>query len=177
MRALQTCQDPYDFKLPDYQEEDAEIISGIFRLTGWIDQNDGSKRRDKDDPAANDIRYPQNTIGLRVARKLKLSSDKDHRNWFVGKETDPVLTSRTWRSFQKREDQEPDQTGQRLSARLSFLKYLCLKLDCEIIIEVGVTRKLTYYLENENNSKRFNQIYLLSADGTLRSTDANNEFR
>jgi hypothetical protein len=33
MRALQTWQDPYDFKITDYQGDDAEIKFGIFRLT------------------------------------------------------------------------------------------------------------------------------------------------
>lgn len=170
MFALQTCSDPQDFKLPDYEEEDMEIESHPFRLEGWISDDYETKRLDGMDPFANAIDYPPITIGSRFANILGLTADKEKRIWTTADHKE-ALISEIWASFSRGRDETSEQSGNRMKASLEFLKVVCTKMNRSIIFEVAVTRELELGSEKQDNRKRHNKILILSADGKLRTTD------
>jgi hypothetical protein len=175
LRALATCSDPYDYKLPYFDEEDMEIESGIFQLKGWINEHHNSKELDEFDPYADEIDYPPYSLGSPIAEQLGLSVDPDEKTWEVVHTSENVLSCDTWNSHRERRDEEPDQSGMRLKAKLSFLKELCLTLDYDLIFDVGIKRDISYRYDREKReyAKPQHKIFILSADGKLRTTAAN----
>ncbi|MNT02789.1 hypothetical protein D3C72_1372970 [compost metagenome] len=175
LRALATCSDPYDYKLPYFEEEDMEIESGLFQLKGWINERHVSKELDEFDPYADNIDYPPYSLGSTIAEKLGLSPDPDGKTWQIAHSTEIALSCETWSSHREGRDEEPDQSGMRLKAKLSFLKGLCSTLGCDLIFDVGIKRDISYRYDREKReyAKPLHKIFILSADGKLRTTGAN----
>jgi hypothetical protein len=177
MRALETCSDPYDYKLPDYEEENMEIKSDIFTLIGWIKRESVSKRLDEYDPSADNIDYPPYEIGSEIISKLNLSAKDDFKIWYSPISPSPSLKCEIWSSHRAGRDENPDHAGKRLKASLEFLKYLCSTIDCELIIVVGIERNIAYKYQSREKEYEYikpkHQIFILSSDGTIRSTGKN----
>lgn len=175
LRALATSSDPFDYKLPYFDEKDMEIESASFQLKGWINERHNSKGLDQFDPYADQINYPPYSLGSTIAEKLGLSADPDGKTWKIDNSTELAMYCETWRSLRERRDEETDQSGMRMKAKLSFLKELCSTLDYEIIFDVGIKREINYRYNREKREyvKSQHKIFILSADGKLRTTGAN----
>lgn len=177
MRALETCSDPYDYKLPDYKEENMEIKSDIFTLIGWIKRESISKRLDEYDPFADNIDYPPYEIGSEIISKMNLSAKDDLKIWYSPISPSPSLKCEIWSSHRAGRDENPDHAGKRLKASLEFLKYLCSTIDCELIIVVGIERNIAYKYQSREKEYEYlkpkHKILILSSDGTIRSTGKN----
>jgi hypothetical protein len=81
LRALETCSNRHDYKLPDYLEERVEIDSGIFKLKGVIDNPDSLKGIDEFDPYAANLSYPPFSFGEPFLKDLGLTSEDDGKTW------------------------------------------------------------------------------------------------
>jgi len=179
LRALATCSDSDDYKLPYYGEESMEIESGIFRLRGWIIERHNSKELDQFDPYADEIDYPPYTLGPSIADQLGLSADADGKTWQISHSSENVLSCETWSSHREGREEEPDQSGMRLKSKLSFLKQLCSTLGYELIFEVRIGRDISHRYDRKKSefTKPQHKIFILSADGKLRNTAANYQLR
>ncbi len=179
LRALATCSDPHDYKLPNYGEENMEIDSDVFQLHGWINERSISKRLDEFDPYADRVDYPPYTLGDAIKERLGLTLDHEGKLWFANNFNEIALICETWASYRERRDEEPDQSGMRLKANLSFLKDLCNKLDCELIFDVGIKREISY--RHSSSERKYaepqHKIFILSEDGTFRTTEKSNQLR
>ncbi|MET3030526.1 hypothetical protein [Flavobacterium johnsoniae] len=179
MRALQTCSDPNDFKLPDYEEERMEIRSNPFELKGWIKKDYGSKRLDEYDPYAENVDYPPYRIGSDVAAKLNLSLENDGKSWFLPLSSNPDVECEIWSTYSMERDQTPDQSGSRVKASLKFLKELCTVFNCDLILEVSIKRDISYRYRSREEKyeylKPINKLFILSSDGELRTTTTNHK--
>lgn len=175
LRALATCSDPHDYKLPYFHEDDMEIESGSFQLKGWINERHNSKELDEFDPYADEINYPPYSLGSTIIENLGLLADPDGKTWQIDHSSEIVLSCETWSSHREGRDEEPDQSGMRLKAKLSFLKELCSTLGHDLIFDVGIERDLSYRYDREKReyAKPQHKIFILSADGKLRSTSTN----
>ncbi|WP_029034556.1 hypothetical protein [Salinimicrobium terrae] len=177
MRALSTCSDCHDFKIPDYKENRVEIASGIFKLEGWILDLDFRKGLDELDPYGKDIGYPPFSLGEKFLKRLNLHSDNDGKTWYFS-EGAIGLKCDTWRSDLEDYDEEPEQHGMRLSASLELLKKLCETYNCNLIFEINISRNISYKFRSKDDKYEYlthHKIYLLSADGRLKSTTENFE--
>ena len=152
LRALATSSDPFDYKLPYFNEKDMEIESASFQLKGWINERHNSKGLDQFDPYADQIDYPPYSLGSTIAEKLGLSADPDGKTWKIDNSTELAMYCETWRSLRERRDEETDQSGMRMKAKLSFLKELCSTLDYEIIFDVGIKREINYRYNRSNRT-------------------------
>lgn len=179
MRALHTCSDPDDFKLPDYEEKRMEIRSNPFELKGWIKKDYGSKRLDEHDPYAENVDFPPYMIGGDISEKLNLSAEKDGKLWYLPLSSNPDVECEIWSTCNMERDETPDQSGSRIKASIKFLKELCSVFNCDLILEVSIKRDITYkYRSREEKyeySKPFNKLFILSSDGELRTTKANHK--
>lgn len=177
MRALETCNDPYDYKLPDYKEDDMEIESDSFMLKGWIKNKSISKRLDEDDPYADNIDYPPYEIGSEVVNKLELSIKNDFKIWYSPMSSSPSLKCEIWSSHRTGRDEDSDQAGKWLKATTKFLKHLCSTLNCDLILVVGIKREINYKYRSQEDkyeySKPIHKIFILSSDGELRNIGQN----
>nr|VFJ72035.1 MAG: hypothetical protein BECKFM1743A_GA0114220_106171 [Candidatus Kentron sp. FM]VFJ73123.1 MAG: hypothetical protein BECKFM1743C_GA0114222_107031 [Candidatus Kentron sp. FM]VFK20361.1 MAG: hypothetical protein BECKFM1743B_GA0114221_106891 [Candidatus Kentron sp. FM] len=94
LRALQTADNPHEYKIPNDRDE-LEIDEPGFQLCGWIAiPNWGSTGLDEFDPFAGKIPWPGPKPGRRVRRLLKLVGDEDDRVWRLNGE--PVMALRIW---------------------------------------------------------------------------------
>ncbi len=175
LRALATCKDPYDYKLPYYDESDMEIDTDEFKLKGWIIERDRSKRLDEFDPYADHVQYPPYRISNTVQQSLNIKSDVEEKRWYDADTNKLSLVCDTWSSHRDRRDEDPDQSGMRLKASLESLKRLCKAFDSELIFDVGIKRKIRYRHSSDNteSSSPQHKIFILSADGRLRTTEKN----
>jgi len=172
--ALTNCKDPYDYKLPHYDEENMEIDEAPFFLKGWIDELYKAKGIDKFDPYANEIDYPPHSIGEEICEKLGLTLDADGKIYHFSNNTHIAVMSELWNSRKDYTEEESEQSGNRAKASLSFLKYLCKILDCELIFDVGITRDFIYPYRDkgEEYMKAIHKIFILSEDGQLTELGA-----
>ncbi|MEK9158326.1 MAG: ATP-binding protein [Patescibacteria group bacterium] len=178
LRAWTTASDPHDYKVPGYEEENMEFDSGIFKLTGWIIDPNNERELDEHDPYANKVEYPSYKIGQSILDSLKLRSDSDGKKWF-NEMDECVMTCASWICAHSDRDEEADQAGMCLSADLTTLRQLCQALDCELILKVSITRRLSYAhtsrlpeekrdIENEQH-----RIFILNEHGGLRTIGKN----
>ena len=174
MRALETCSDPYDYKLPDYEKNNGEIYSDPFMLKGWIKNESISKGLDEYDPYGDNIDFPPYAIGSDIVRELNLSIKNDQKLWYSPISSSASVKCEIWSSLKEDRDENPDQSGKRLNASLGFLKHLCLILNCDLIIEVGIKRDTNHkYGSREDKyeySKPIHKLFILSSNGELKST-------
>jgi len=179
MRALQTCSDPNDFKLPDYEEKRMEIRSNPFELIGWVKKDYGSKRLDEHDPYAENVDYPPFVIGADIAAKLNLSAENDGKFWYLPFSSLPDVECEIWSTYSMERDQTPDQSGSRIKASIKFLKELCSVFNCDLILEVSIKRDIAYKYRSREEKyeylKPLNKLFILSSDGELRTTPANHK--
>jgi DNA-binding Xre family transcriptional regulator len=175
LRALSTCSDPMDYKLPHIDEDRAEIDSGIFQLKGWNSEASVTKGIEERDPLAFGIEPSSFIIDENILNRFNLISDDANKIWMEKDSQKKVLISKTWSSSWKGKDEEVDQSGVILTADLSFLKNLCDALDCELIFDLSLKRDTyhRYSKEEKEYAKPQHKIFILSADGKLRSSDEN----
>ncbi|MFC6331476.1 ATP-binding protein [Paenibacillus septentrionalis] len=177
LHALSTCSNPHDFKLPDYEEDEMEIDVDIFKLKGWVYQEEASKRLDEFDPHSAKVDYPPYRIGNSIAEKMKISCDYEKREWTLADESRASIICEIWAPIHDSHEDEEMCRGNRLTASLSFLKKLCSEFQSELIIEVQIRRryreKSNMWREESNEYKPpLSKIFILSADGRLRDTES-----
>lgn len=176
--ALSTCDDFHDFKLPNYKERDMEIKSGKFKLEGWIKERHISKGLDEFDPFAAKIYYPPYAIGKKIMKTLGLKASNDLKEFYLNTMLTPSLINIIYSNNYDSYDSEPEQNGMKMMGSLTFLKLLCSQLNCELIIEVQISRNKNYRYrsEGENYKESINKIFILSSDGKIRDTRKNYYF-
>ncbi|WP_243767408.1 hypothetical protein [Paenibacillus agricola] len=182
LNALTTCSNPHDFKLPEYEEEDMEFGAYPFVLKGWIWQKDIAKRLDEFDSQAAKIDFPPYKIGESIMKKMNLTVDLELREWFSSDTDEVSLACGIWSENMPEKDDEPNRHGNQLSASLSFLKKLCMTMECELVFEVQINRRFkrnNYSRSEERDEYRppHNRILILSADGRLRDSEAHYQLR
>ncbi|RZJ36562.1 MAG: ATP-binding protein [Flavobacterium sp.] len=171
LNALSTCTDFHDFKLPNYRERDMEINSNPFVLRGWIKERDVSKRLDEFDPLAGEIQYPPYSIGKKIKNEIGLTVSENGKQWFINGLTAPILINQLYASENRSRDEEPEQMGNLIKAKLSFLQDLCVKLQSDLIFEVQITRNniQRYRMDDKKYRETVNKIFILSSDGRIRT--------
>jgi hypothetical protein len=173
LHALDTCVDPHNYKLPDYQEEGKEFDMPPFTLLGWIWHDHQDRGIDQLDPFAGDIPYPPPRVGGRYVKQFGLEADADQREWFAPEYDEAVLQSKLWGSPTGYSRDRPVMKGSRLRVSAKFLKELCASLERELIIEVQLTRRVDRPYNSRgsngnNNRGEWTKIYIFSADGRIR---------
>lgn len=174
MNALQTCSNPNDFKLPNYEEEAMEINADSFWLKGWIQCDSISKGLDEYDPYGDNVDYPPYVIGEDIVNKLNLSANSDKTIWHYPNSSHPALKCEIWSSHRTSIDENPDQAGKRMKASLQFLKDMCLAFDCVFILRVQQRREISFnYYSRDNKNEYYipkHKIFILTSDGELKTT-------
>jgi len=170
-----TKRDPYDYRLPDCDEVEIDSDTGIFRLKGWLNAHSFSKGLDFFDPYANEIYYPPYSVGNEIIKHLGLIVDNEGKSWKkTGSYSENVLACDSWSSYKASREEEPDQKGMRLKAKLSFLKHLCKTFDCSLIFDINIEREIKFRYDSGNREYTTPQhkLFLLSSDGKLRTIDS-----
>ena len=177
MRALQSCKDHHDYKIPDYEEERMESDKGDYVLKGWLEYPSRSKGLDHFDHRSAEISYPMISVGESVISDLNLISKSN--SWIEIEKNKEVLRCENWSTDRVESDEYTDQCGMRLKADLNFLMEACKKYERDLIIEISIDRDIIISRMGGSNiyGKQFIKILIISADGTIRTTEGSFRIR
>lgn len=182
LNALSSCENPHDYKLPEYQEEEMEFDLNPFQLKGWVTDDDSEDGIDKFDKLSGKIYYPVYRIGESIAEKLNMHADEQYRNWYMDGQKESCLTCQGW-SYDIADYNETEQLrGIKLSASLEMLKKLCAAEECELVIEVQIQRRIRESRYSKHSSEKAyvppkHKIYIFSQEGELRDEKGSVKFR
>lgn len=182
LNALSTCSNHHDFKLPEYEEKQMEINLEPFMLKGWIYQEEVSKGLDEFDPHSAKVDYPPYSIGDSIVEQMKLSTDLEKREWKLSEREKASVICEIWTPMYDNHEDELVRHGNRLTASISFLKKLCMEYQCELIIEIQISRRFrqkSYIRGGESHEYKppLSKVFVFSADGGLRDTETYYELR
>ena len=179
--AWNSYNNPHDYKLPGYNEEEFEIDLYPFKLKGYVIINyKDNTSIDEHDPFSEDLDYPPYQLGESYAKILELLPDTDLRFWYEPQNDIPVMECKIWNSGKQERSEISKSNGKYLSVSFNILKELCLKTQMDIIFEVVIARKKDRQEEKEDygkEKKRQTRLYLFSADGKFRDAGTCYKFR
>ena len=178
LRALQTMEDSWDYKLPDEDEEDAEIDEAPYRFLGWLRHSYRDDGIDKKDPLRGHAFQISSSPGLRVAAACELARrESDQPSWSNGEAEQPMFVYEAWGVEAEDEERYRDDfavCGHRLLVhREQLLNFLRSQQALDLIIEVEVerrergNRRFTGEEEEASPEGRFARLYLFGGDGNL----------
>ncbi|OMP75285.1 hypothetical protein [[Flexibacter] sp. ATCC 35208] len=155
--ALNTYENPYDYKLPLWQQNTYEIESEGVWLKGWVIDGVDATYLDELDPFAGDIGFPLHSLG----------------NDFTVNNKCVVCDS--WSKPARYSDEKADQRGKRLRATIPFLISICEQFECEIIFDVLIRRNQdsSYRSVTDEYIKPKHKLFIFSANGKLRDERTN----
>ena len=180
LNAYTTCNDPHDYKVPDYKESNFEINQGKFRLKGWLYFKELDKGIDKFDRDAKGLTMPFGSVGERYQKNLGLTKSKNEKTCFLNGDLSPSIVSEIYSTdVPSYGDEEASQEGNRIKASLAFLMQLCQKENADLIFKMHVSRNLAYRSRSSNSERNTDnfKIYILSSDGTIRDAKRNYQLR
>lgn len=144
---------------------------GIFVLKGWIIYPSGSKGLDDFDPRSAEVSFPIISLGASVMSDLDLVSELN--TWKETGKTKEVLRCENWSTDRGERDEYTDQCGMRLKVSLNFLMNACKKYQRDLLIEMSIDRDIIVSRMGGSNNygKPVVKILIISADGTIRTTE------
>jgi hypothetical protein len=181
VNALQFCNDPRDFRLPDYLMSDMESSTPTFEMSGWIHSKKGAdKGLDSFDPYANEINYPVDEIGQMIAEKLELMPDIERRLWRTRDSGEIVLVNEIWSEKKAQQRDRPVKSGERICASTDILKKLCIVFERDLIISVRIERQRHHSYRSgakidDTQIPPSHKIFIFSTKGVLQ--DANRSYK
>lgn len=171
LQALDSYVNPYDFKLPEYDEEDFEIDSQPFSLKGWLYSEYSKEGLDNFDPFSGGIHFIPIQIGEKFIHQFKMRTDSDYRNWYIEGEETPSLISKLWSSSNNDSD-SAQKKGNILESSIEFLREICKECNCQIIISVDIRRTRKHQRNGGQHGYKpaVFRNFIFTADGELRTT-------
>ena len=173
--ALLSCNDFNDYKLPSFGEDKFEVGDAEFNLKGWISQSHSYKKLDESDVHAAELPFPCEEIAEDYLKKLDLKFDAltgnivDNEGAFCGYRE--LWTSpRSDDGYQHRFIRQ----GTRIYVSLEKLKQLCKKSGMDLLFEVQIQRKRSYYSKQEGTPdevkypRPYCNLYCFGDNGIIR---------
>lgn len=177
LRALQTMDDAWDYKLPDEGEDYHELEEAPYRLLGWLCRGRNDAGIDDKDP----FRGYASMIALRPGRRVldtcRLTRDEAGRpSWSGGDAHRPMFMYEAWG-----EEETDDRWrnggftvgGHRLLADAAQLLGFLRGQGLDLIVEVEVhrrgreNRRYVGQEDEETPEGRFDRLYRLGNGGSL----------
>lgn len=175
LRALQSVDNPYDFRIPD-ADDNLQIDFEGYQLKGWIVDRSCESGIDIRDPWSAAIMYPPPEPAAYIIDLMKLNADNEHRRWFVQDDHTYVICSQVWGHFQEKDEEEKNyESGDRLQASFEFIVSLVRELQMDLIVEIQIERRLRYssWERSNDDDGRFippsSRLFLIKADGSIRT--------
>ncbi len=169
--ALQMADDLGYFDLPSAGDEE-DLGADIFRLTGWVKNEEDYVRLDKGDPWAEGMHFPPPEPSDAAMEKLGLSVSPDERLWSI--DAGSFVRSETWTHLQGFAGETESIPGYKLSGSKGFVEHLLNAYpdDC-LILSVKIRRRLLRHGSDRDDFAPYPQpyarYYLMEADGVAHS--------
>lgn len=165
LRALQTCENPRDYRIP-WTKDDMRILNGPFKMVGWIRWDDPEKGLDDLDPLSGDIPYRSFEPRPAVLRIMKLRKSSDDRTWRQEITDSVALQSQIWGTWERNDRSTRPTRGRRLIAKVDFVLEVLKSLNSDLIIEVQIERTADTR-EEIGYVPPYSRLFVLRSNGTL----------
>jgi hypothetical protein len=173
LRALQSADNPHDYRIPD-ADDDLQIDFDGFQLKGWIVDPSRESGLDERDPWAGAISYPPPIPAAYIIELMNLQSDVEHRRWYIQGDGGDVAWSQVWGRFhEERHEESIHESGSRFQASFPFIVALLRKLRIDLIVKVEIERRRHYSQWEGRNDDDLGfilpsaRLFLLRPDGSL----------
>jgi hypothetical protein len=177
LRALQTMDDSWDYKLPEEGEDRFEFDEPPHRLLGWLVRPERDNGIDEHDPFRGQARYITSAPGARVLEACGLAQDASGAaQWSRPGSNEPMFVFEVWGEQDRDEDRYQTgvrSAGWRLLAHREQLREFLRGEGLDLVIEVEVrrsgrrTRRYAGKEDADPPEERFDRVYRLGADGAL----------
>ena len=177
LRALQTMDDSWDYKMPSEGEQRAEIDEAPYRLLGWLRHPDRDDGIDEKDPFRRHAFQISARPGRRATVACNLTRDATGQpRWSNGETEQPMFVYEAWGVDADDEERYRHGfavAGQRLLVHkeqlLNFLRSQALDLIIEVEVKRRERRNRRYAGEEGDAipEGRFARLYLLGGEGNL----------
>ena len=176
LRALQTMEDAWDYKMPD-EDEHHELEEAPYRFVGWLRRSSRDGGCDEKDPLRGAASVIAVRPGRRVIEACGLSRDADGQPIWRNSTADaPMFFYEVW--GERERDNERFTSGlmvrgHRLLVHKAQLKAYLAREGLDLLAEVEVTRRDRRerdYLDEESEEDteaRFDRLYRLRRGGEL----------
>ena len=179
MRALQSANDPYDYKLPDEGEEQFEINTPPYRLQGWLRNSSAWHTGiDQKDPLRMSVRGVTSAPGEFSARHLAERSAPEGWPMWCPEDGSIGFEHEGWST--KLHDQQSDRRwrfeseGRRLRVSRAELRKHLLETKMDLIVSIKLMREEGDggYSQDDKKKKRSRKgkIVLLRANGDIEDS-------
>ena len=177
LRALQTMDDTWDYRLPDEDDEDTEIDEAPYRLLGWLQSSSQDSGIDEKDPLRGYAFRIDRRPGKRVVTACSLKrGEAGQPRWSNRQEEQPMFIYEAWGEPGKDDDRYNESfavAGRRLRAHREQLLNFLHGQGLDLIIDVEVARsgrETRRYADEERKpapEARFARLYRLDNRGGL----------
>lgn len=120
IEALLSYENPDDYRLPMYDEDTHEFISGMFQLHGWILHEYSEHEIGEHDFWSGTISYPSNGVGAKYMQLLGLEKDCIGSTWTYNNGKEIALQNQSWAEPDCLSRESEVITGERLIASADF---------------------------------------------------------
>jgi hypothetical protein len=179
LKALVSCKNPHDYKLPSYNEEQFEFDDSSFKMKGWLNEPDEYKKLDEIDPYAGELKFPMRRISKEYEELLNLNYCLLTRKYMDDKGSSQGF-SETWTDTRNndRYSESTIRDGDRLYLSLDTLKHLCAQTKLSLIFEVSIKRQNSTHDRDVPDDVKYPgpycNLYTLSKDGVIRDYQSTN---
>ena len=183
VRALQSIDDSWDYKIPAVGEEH-EINSVPYKLVGWLLDDTHDLGIDERDPFRYGIRAIASHPSKRVESALKLRFVHDNRvGWLDARRRKLAFVYEAWgddrddHSERSLYDESVRSSGWRFLADKETLRDLLNRMGLDLIVEIEITRRnksgYEYSRDDKEEEKetRYDRVILLRRDGTIEAAE------
>lgn len=179
LRALQTMDDSWDYKLPEEGEENVEIDQEPYRLLGWLRKPEREGGIDEKDPLRGYATIITVRPGPGVMEACQLTRDAaGQARWESGSDRLPMFVYEVWGESDEDDERYAGSgslsvAGNRLLAHKEQLREFLQSQGLDLVLEVEVTRRdrETRRFAGQKEKKipegRFDRLYKLGSRGAL----------
>jgi hypothetical protein len=177
IRALQTMDNSWDYKIPDEEEESWTIDRPPFRLIGWLGRNGRDRGADDKDPFRGQSGNIRLVPGRRVVESLRLSRHKSGlAAWSAEGAETPMFIHEAWGEPDKDNEwigEGVRTDGERLLVHRGQLRAFLAEQDLDLVVEVEIRRndresgRYTGKKAKREVEGRYDRLYRLDCDGGL----------
>ncbi len=175
VRALQTMNDSWDYKLPA-EGEDFEIGVGEYSLLGWIYESYHDNGIDDNDTRRGHASAIKARPGKLVIETCGLRRHSNSAKWISDLHPAPMFIYEVWGEDEKDDERYRSDIavcGHRLLVNKQQLQDFLIGAEMDLIVEVEVSRRgredreYTGEKENKVAEGRYDRLYRLQGGGVL----------
>lgn len=177
LRALQTMDRAWDYRLPSEDEDSCEIDAGPYRLTGWLSEDRGDSALDQSDGFRGNAETLSARPGNRVITERNLArTGSGPIAWHDPDQAEPMFLYEVWGTPETDDERYGSSSlaaGRRLLAHkaqlLAYLKERSLDLLVEVEVQRSGREGRRYSGEEDapNPEAQYDRLYKLGGDGDL----------